>query len=189
LILFSHGAYDGKSQKMTGYYIAALPVAATIVILAWRRAWRKREDRLEVVAAWLENFSPATYLPMLRLANSGDSGYLNSRSGPEAAARYRQMQRRMLREYLRGLSRDFHRLHTVASESPRRSRIERENSALVLIEEKLEFIFAVWIIELHLFLDKFSPCTINPRPLLANVDELTARAREVTRRRLEFHLS
>jgi hypothetical protein len=57
------------------------------------------------------------------------------------------------------------------------------------MEEKLEFIFAVWIIELRLFLDKFSPCTVNPQPLLANVNELTAKAREIARRRLEFRLS
>jgi hypothetical protein len=155
---------------MTAYYIAALPVVVLIAIVAWRRARRRREDRPEI-EAWLENFSPGSYLPMLRLANSGDSGYLNTRCGPEAAARYRQRQRRMLREYLRGLSRDFRRLHTVAAENAWRTRI------------------SVWIIELRLVLDKFSPCTINPLPLLANVDELTARAREITRRRLEFRLS
>ena len=159
---------------MTGYYLAAVPVAALIVTLAWRHAWRKREGSLQI-EAWLESFSPDTYRPMLRLANSGDTGYLKIHRGPEAAASYRRRQRRMLREYLHGLSRDFHRLHTIAAESACRSRIDRENSALVLIEEKLEFIFSVWIIELRLVLDKFSPCTINPRPLLANVDELTAR--------------
>jgi hypothetical protein len=95
---------------MAGYYLAAGPVAALVVIVAWRRAGRKREDSLPIIEAWLESFSPGSYLPMLRLANSGDSGYLNLQRGPEAAARYRRMQRRMLREYLRGLSRDFNRL-------------------------------------------------------------------------------
>lgn len=174
---------------MTGYYLAAVAVAALILIVAWRRAWRKREDSLEINEAWLENFSLGSYLPMLRLANSGDSGYLNSQRGPEAAARYRRLQRRMLREYLRGLSRDFHRLHIIAVESSWRGRIDHENSALALMEEKLEFIFSVWVIELRLFLDKFSPCTVNPQPLLANVNELTAKAREIARRRLEFRLS
>src|ERR1700691_4574640 len=174
---------------MIGYYLAAVPVAALIVIVAWRRAWRNRADNLQITEAWLENFSPGSYLPMLRLANPGDSGYLNLQRGPEAAARYRCLQRRMLREYLRGLSRDFHRLHIIAAESSWRVRVDHENSALALMEEKLEFIFSVWIIELRLFLDKFSPCTVNPQPLLANVDELTAKAREITRRRLEFRLS
>ncbi len=174
---------------MTGYYLAVVPVAALIVIVVWRRTWRKREDNLEITEAWLENFSPESYLPMLRLANLGDSGYLNAQRGPEAAARYRRLQRRMLREYLRSLSRDFHRLHIIADESSWRGRVDRENSALALVEEKLEFIFSVWSIELRLFLDRFSPCTINPQPLLASVDELTAKAREITRRRLEFRLS
>jgi hypothetical protein len=174
---------------MLAYYLATVAVVSLIGIVAWRRAWRKREDSLEINAAWLENFSPGTYLPMLRLANSGDSGYVNAKRGPEAAAIYRRLQRRMLREYLRALSRDFHRLHTIAADSAWRARIDHENSALALVEEKLEFIFSVWIIELRLFLDKFSPCTINPRPLLANVDEVTAKAREIARRRLEFRLS
>jgi hypothetical protein len=179
---------------MTGYYLAAAPVVALIAILVWRRAWRKREDNLQITQAWLENFSPNSYRPMLRLANSGDTGYLSSQRGPEAAARYRRTQRRMLREYLRGLSRDFHRLHTIAAERAVNVRIpnvgnHRGNSSLALVEEKLEFIFSVWSIEVRLFLDKFSPCTINPQPLLANVDELTAKAREIARRRLEFRLS
>jgi hypothetical protein len=174
---------------MTGYYLAAVPVAALIVIVVWRRAWRKREDSLEIAEAWLESFSPESYRPMLRLANSGDAGYLKIQRGPEAAALYRCTQRRMLREYLRGLSRDFDRLHIIAAESAWLARVGRENSALALMEEKLEFSFSVWSIELRLLLDKFSPCTINPHPLLANVDELTAKAREMTRRRLEFRLS
>lgn len=176
-------------NKMSAYYLAAVPVAALIVTAAWRLAWRKREDSLEINHAWLEHFSPGSYLPMLRLANPGDSGYLRAKRGPEAAAHYRQLQRRMLREYLRGLSRDFHRLHTITADSAWRARIDHENSALALMEEKLEFIFSVWIIELRLFLDKFSPCSVNPRPLLANVDQLTAKAREIARRRLEFRLS
>jgi hypothetical protein len=76
----------------------------------------------------------------------------------------------------------------IAAESAWRARIDHENSVLALIQEKLEFIFSVWNIELRLSLDKFAPCTINPQPLLANVDELTAKAREITRR-LEFRLS
>jgi hypothetical protein len=174
---------------MTGYYLAAVTVIVLIALVAWRRAWRKREDSLQITEAWLESFSPDSYLPMLRLANAGDSGYLNTQRGPEAAARYRRRQRRMLREYLRGLSRDFHRLHTIAAESAGCVRTDRGNLSLVLVEEKLEFIFSVWSIELRLFLDKFSPCTINPQPLLTNVDELTAKAREIARRRMEFRLS
>ncbi len=174
---------------MTGYYLAATAIAALIVIIVWRREWRQPEHSSRINEAWLETFSPGAYLPMLRLANSSDAGYLNAKRGPEAAASYRRRQRRMLREYLRGLSRDFHRLHTITDSSAWRARINRENSALALKEEKLNFIFSVWIIELRLFLDKFSPCTVNPQPLLANVDKLTARAREIARRRLEFRLS
>src|SRR6185437_5453364 len=115
---------------MSGYYIAASAIALLGLAL-WRRAWRKRTDNLAINATWLENFSPVSYRPMLRLADPEDPGYLNQRSGPQAAAHYRQMQRRMFREYLRGLSRDFHRLYNIAS----------KRSWSGLVDEKLKFIF------------------------------------------------
>jgi len=172
---------------MIGYCLAA--VAVLVVIVVWRRPWRRHEDNLEVMEAWLESFSPDSYLPMLRLANSTDTGYLNLHRGHETAKRYRRLQRQMLREYLRGLSRDFNRLHALATESALRARIDHENSSLALVEEKLEFIFSMWSIEVRLFLDEFAPCAINLRPMLANVDELTAKARATARRRLKFRVS
>jgi hypothetical protein len=174
------------TNKMTGYYLGA--VAALIVIIASRRPWRRREDNLKVMEAWLDNFSPHSYLPMLRLADSGDTGYLNIQRGPMAAARYRRIQREILKDYVRGLSRDFHRLHALGTDDGLR-RIHHENSALALVDEKLEFIFSVWSIELRLLIGRFAPCAVNLQPLLANVDELTAKARETARRRLEYRLS
>ena len=172
---------------MTGYYLAA--VAVLIAMMVWLHPWRKREDNRELMEAWLENFSPHIYLPMLRLAQSADTGYLNTQRGPEAAARYRRVQRRILREYLRGLSRDFHRLHALGTETRSLARTDSDNSSFALIEEKLEFIFSMWSIELRLFLDKVTPCAINLQPMLASVDELTVKVRESARRSLEFRPS
>lgn len=173
---------------MTAYYLAAAAVAALIAITVRLRPWRRREDNLAAMEAWLETYSPDVYLPMLRLAHSADTGYLAVHRGPEEAARYRRVQRRILKEYLHGLSRDFHRLHALATESALRARNDRENSSLALVKEKLDFIFSMWAIELCLFLDEFAPCAINLRPLLADVGELAAKARESAQRRLEVRM-
>lgn len=153
--------------------LLAAPLAAFVVFAAWRWSRHRPEDpaRLE---KWLERFSPDSYLPMLRLADGKDQGYLEVQRGPEAVVLYRQMQRQILREYLRILSRDFHRLHILASRGFVRV-------PLVLAEEKVKFVFALWRIKLRLLRDKSTLCAIHLQPLLANVGELTVRAREGVR--------
>lgn len=169
--------------------LAALTLAALVAVLAWRRPWRRRDDELLVMEAWLETFSPESYLPMLRLVETVDPGYLLANCGPLEAKRYKSLQRQMLREYLRGLARDFNRLHALATENAIRARAEEEDSSLALVEEKMEFIFSMWSIEFRLYVNQFAPCVVNLRPLLANVDQLTVKAREMSRRRLEYRLS
>jgi hypothetical protein len=173
---------------MTGTLLLAAGFAVLIVILVWRSNLRRRADAREAIEAWLERFSPESYLPMLRLTEPRDIGFLNTHCGPLEAARYKRLQRAMLRDYLRGLSRDFNRLHTLASHNRFRGQAENADSALALVEEKLEFIFSVWSIELRLLLDEVTPCPVNLRPLLANVTELTDRVREIARRRNEYRL-
>jgi len=168
--------------------LAGAAASAVIVILAWRRPWRRRGDDRLVLETWLETFSLDGYLPMLRLAESSDAGFLSGYRGAEAAARYRHLQCQMLKEYLRSLSRDFHRLHILAVESPPREGRDGGNPSLAAVEEKMEFIFSMWSIELRLILNEVAPLAINLRPLLSNVDKVTARAREIARRRHDLRL-
>lgn len=174
---------------MIAEMLAVVFLAALITHLAWRRPWRRRHDELQAMEEWLAGFSLDSYLPMLRLSSSADSAFLAVKKGPVEAARYRRLQRKLLREYLRVLARDFHRLHALATESAIRAHADQDDSSLALVEEKMEFGFSIWSIELRLLLDEFTPCVVDLRPLLDNVDHLTARAREVSRRRLEFRVS
>ncbi len=173
---------------MPGTLLLTAGLVALIVILVWRRNWRRRADAREAIEAWLEKFSPDSYLPMLRLTEPGDVGFLNANCGPLEAARYKRLQRAMLRDYLRGLSRDFNRLHALASNSHFRGQAENADSALALVEEKLEFIFSLWSVEVRLLLDEVRPCPVNLRPLLTSVSELTDRVREIARRRNEYRI-
>lgn len=186
--ILSMTRYDYVTRVKLGELLVALALVALVAILLCRRPRRRADDRL-AMEEWLEGFSPESYRPMLRLAEPHDAGFLLLQRGPEEAARYRRAQRQMLREYLRSLSCDFHRLHALATESALRARDDDENSSLALMEEKMDFIFSVYSIEFRLMMNSVVPCVVNLRPLLANVDELTAKAREVARRRLEFRVS
>ena len=181
-------AKAGSANEMAFDLLGASALVALAAIVAWRRPWRRAEDPVAVEAC-LESFSADSYLPMLRLADSSDSSFLSAHLGPEQAAKYSRLQRRMLRDYLRGLSRDFRRLHSLATESALRERSGNKDSSLALVEEKMEFIFCMWSLELRLLLSGIVPCVVNPRPLLANVEQVEAKARASARRRTDLRFS
>ena len=163
--------------------LAGVALATLIAVFVWRLSRRRHDDDLAAIETWLEHFSPDSYLPMLRLAEGSDAPFLSKHRGPEETARYRRLQRQMLRDYLRGLARDFHRLHGLAAGS------DPGNLALALVDERMAFSLGIWSIEARLLLNEIVPCAVNLRPLLANVEQLTDKAREITRRRVEFRVS
>ena len=146
--------------------IAAVIIAAGVVlalaefVLWWRSSSRILD--LHQSEAWLDDFSSAMYRPMIRLAEPDDAENLAARRGPEEATRYRRWQRRALRTYLRRLSRDFERLHTLAAAAPWRL---------------LKFLIEVRSVEVRLLLNRALPSAVDLRPLLATVDDLAAQAR------------
>jgi hypothetical protein len=166
----------------------AITLGALVAVLAWRRPRQRPDDEIRAVEGWLESFSVDSYRPMLRLADHRDTSFLGAHRGADEAARYSRLQRRILKEYLQGLSRDFHRLHLLAADTAVGARGDRGNS-LTLVEEKMEFILSMWSIEFNLLFSEIAPRVINLEPVLAQVDQLAARTREVSRRRLQFRVS
>ncbi len=136
--------------------IGAMLVMAEFVV--W---WRSHSHSYDSPNAesWLDDFSSAAYRPMIRLAEPNDAGYLASQRGLDEAARYRRWQRRALRTYLRRLSRDFQRLHSLAAAAPWR---------------RLKFLLSVWSVEVRLLFTS----AIDIRPLLVTIDDLAAQARQ-----------
>ena len=53
----------------------------------------------------------------------------------------------------------------------------------------MAFSLGIWSIELRLLVNEVAPCAINVRPLLANVEHLTEKAREVSRRKVGYRVS
>ena len=132
--------------------------------------------------AWLDSFSLRAYKPMLRLASREDGHHLKSAD----LKRYRRMQRALLREYLRSLSRDFQRLLAIASEKNQRVQNGDGNHSMALFEQQIGFIFHVWSVEARLLLRTLVPHSIDLKPLLANVENLAEDTRERIRRPLRF---
>jgi hypothetical protein len=130
--------------------------------------------------AWLQSFSLDAYRPMLRLASSEDRCYLKSHRTRRMARRYRRVQRILLREYLRGLSRDFQKLHAIAA---------KKDSSLELFDGHLGFIFGLWLIEARLVLQSVVPHSIDMEPLLQSVQALAEATREMARPVLKLHVT
>jgi len=146
--------------------IAALIIAAGVVLALAEFSlwWRSSSRTLDVhqSESWLDDFSSAAYRPMIRLAEPDDADFLAAQRGSEEATRYRRWQRRALRTYLRRLSRDFQRLHTLAAAAPWRL---------------LKFLIEVRRVEVRLLLSGALPSAVDLRPLLATLDDLAAQAR------------
>jgi len=147
--------------------IAAVIIAAGVVLalaefIVWWRSHSRSYDS-QHAESWLEEFSSAAYLPMIRLAEPDDAGFLAAQRGIDEAARYRRWQRQALRTYLRRLSRDFQRLHTLAAGAPWR---------------RLKFLLSVFQVEVRLAFNGVLPHSIDLRPLLGAMDDLAAQARQ-----------
>jgi len=136
--------------------------------------------------AWLESFSLRSYRPMLRLAAGDDERYLKAARPPGSMKRHRRIQRTLLREYLRSLSQDFHRLHRIAAEKQLRAKRADAGLPMDLFEQQIGFIFQMWSIEARLLIQALIPHRIDLQPLLANVEKLAADTRETIPPPLRF---
>jgi hypothetical protein len=133
---------------------------------------------------WLESFSVRAYHPMIRLAEGKDQAFLSGRHSRDRVKRYRRTQRKLLREYLRGLTRDFQRLHSIAAQTGRSDGIPR--TITDLHDNQLSFIFTMFRIEAWLAVEAVFPRAIDLQPLLESVENLARAAREINRPRLRL---
>lgn len=129
--------------------------------------------------AWLQSFSLGAYRPMIRLASDHDRIFLETTGATQLVRSYRRKQRGILREYLRGLVRDFQRLVDIAASS----------QPMAFFESQLSFIFGVLWIEARLVFEALVPHPIDIEPLLETVETLAASAREIASPALRLHVS
>ncbi len=132
-------------------------------------------------ASFLENFSLSTYRPMLRLASQMDRKFLSSAHGETLAGCYRRIQRSLLREYLRDASKDFTRLHTIATAKTLHAVSDPNELSLTLFESQMTFILLIWGIEARLLLDNFLPFAVDLKPVIGQLEGLARQTRELAR--------
>lgn len=137
-------------------------------------------------AAFLDNFSPRRYTPMLRLATQMDRRYLAAVHGAELASCYRRIQRGLLREYLRDASKDFNRLYSIANAKCLRAGADPGDLSMQLFEQQLAFILLVWGIEARLLLDGCLPFALDPQPLIQSIEGIAQLTRELAQPRFGY---
>jgi hypothetical protein len=168
-------------------FISLAALAALISVMAWLTQRDDNDKHAEANLsmapdAWIESFSVRGYRPMLRLA--ARSGEHCLKTGD--LKRYRRIQRALLREYLRSLAQDFHRLHAIAAEKNLAAGIGDAGLPMTLFEQQIGFIFHMWSIEARLLLHALIPHRIDLAPLLANVETLATDTRALIRPPLRF---
>jgi hypothetical protein len=132
-------------------------------------------------ASFLESFSLGTYRPMLRLATQMDRKFLSSAHGDTLAGCYRKIQRNLLREYLRDASKDFTRLHSIATSKTLHAASDPNELSMALFESHMTFILLVWGIEARLLLDNVLPFAVDLKPLIGQLEGLALQTRDLVR--------
>lgn len=137
-------------------------------------------------SSFIENFSLGAYRPMLRLASQMDRRFLNSVHGEALASCYRKVQRNLLREYLRDASKDFNRLHAIATAKTLRALHDPDDLSLGLFEQQMTFVLLVWGIEARLLVDRFLPFSFDISPVVAQLEGLAAQTRQLARPQFSY---
>jgi hypothetical protein len=118
---------------------------------------------------------------MVRLASQMDRKFLNAAHGNTLAACYRKIQRTLLREYLREASKDFNRLHAIATAKSVLATSDPEDLSIALFEGQLTFTLMVWGIEARLLLDDLLPFAVDLKPLIGHLEGLAQQTRQLAR--------
>ncbi len=127
----------------------------------------------------MRKYDPNRYQPMLRLLAPEDFDFLASQPGfrPEIARKLRNQRRRVLRMYLRSLSKDFAMLHARARRIMTAAPEEHHELVGVLMRQRVTFWRARCVVEMRLALDWLHLGTVDVRPLLGALEQMRAELR------------
>jgi len=141
-----------------------------------------RRDRFDdLTPEWLSNFSVARYKPMERLLSEDDFKFLGAQRGfePKIARRLRSERRKIFREYLRCLRRDFGRLEAAVRLFMVNAREDRPEMAKALLRQRLAFTYGVFAAECRLVMHTFGIGTVDIRELVGSLDVMRSQLGQV----------
>lgn len=134
----------------------AVLLAVAILILLFVVLFRLLARRPQQTASveWLDNFSLESYAPMGRLLNQSDIAFLASQPGyrPEMGRRMMAERRKIFRDYLRLLIRDFNQLMSLGKLMVVHGAEDRAELAKSLWRHEIAFYFAVALVQCKLAL-------------------------------------
>jgi hypothetical protein len=139
----------------------------------FRRMVSPERDALAVLE-WCSQFSIAKYRPMERLFSDADYEFLATQPGysPGIRRRLQAERRRIFRQYLHSLSRDFGRLQMAAQFLLLHSPQDRPDLAAALFRQKLIFRYALARVHCRLVLQSFGVGKVDVRGLLQPLEAL-----------------
>ena len=163
-------------------------LVAAAIALTWlsNSAPRAPETCYGADADFLDNFSLRSYRPMIRLAARLDRDFLVQIHGPRLADCYRGIQRQVLREYLKTVSKDYNRLYAIANARSTRAASDTGDLSMALFEQQMSFIFLMWGIEARLLLEPILPGPIDLNPLVRYVENMAQQTRALSRPQLSY---
>ena len=131
---------------------------------------------------WCSQFSTATYRPMERLFFDEDYDFLAAQPGASAklSKRLRVTRRRIFRQYLRCLSRDFDRIYVAAKFLLLHSPQDRPDLASALLKQRLVFRYAMAAVECRLVLQTVGIGKVDVRGLVGPLDAMQSQLRQLT---------
>jgi hypothetical protein len=132
-----------------------------------------------VDAAWLAAFSPARYLPMVRLLGTEDLAFLRAQPGftPARGRRFRAERRTVFRKYLRSLARDFERLHRAARMLMLSAPEDRPEYAVALLRQRIRFERTMMRVRWQLLLNWIGGAAVDARRLVDALEAMNAQVR------------
>jgi hypothetical protein len=154
----------------TGTFVTLLLLALAAMLF---RAYRsERGGGVNSEGLDSDQFSLARYEPMGKLLAEEDFLFLAAQPGyrPEIGAKLRRERRRILRLYLRELSRDFHHLHAEARRMVAASTADHSELVTVLLRQQLAFWRGMAGIEVRLALGGLG--TVDVRGLIEAVETM-----------------
>lgn len=162
---------------------AGIVTLLSVCLFVWLFRRLGSSNRLPAVSPeWLRQFSVARYRPLERLLNEDDYRFLAAQRGyhPRIARRLRAERRRVFRQYLACLRRDFNRLETAARILMVSSPADRPDFARALLKQRLWFTYATMSAEIRLLLHSLGLTTVDVRGLLASLDVMRTQLIDLT---------
>jgi len=163
-----------------GMLIAAAAAALLLVTVVLALLLRKLLSPSQPPAldpAWWMSFSVEKYRPAERLFSADDYEFLARQPGftPRLARRLRAQRRKVFRQYLRCLSRDFDRLYAVARQLLLDSSSDRPELARALVWQWVLFHLGLALVHGRLLLQWLGLGTVDVRGLVSAAEAMRER--------------